>query len=218
MGISYLQSPDGKLKGSSTYYDLIVDVDLKELITGDNQLVMTVAVSLKNEKLLKMVDQGAGDSGIEVTACKNEYLFSNDHDEIPIQKITVNPYVHDIEDIVSDGRKQGNPKTLTSKSVLSITGKEEFVGLGIYGEQLASIVVPGNNEHFLEQAIREQMCELPQEFYKSYSFLKFGTPEFTIQLYRAEYDLWLLTTGTLADNLPFSVLEKLTKHTEANHV
>ncbi len=217
MGIGYLHIDKGVLTGSSTYYDILVQVGFSTFEEGENKLSMTVAASLENERLLKVIDQGASGS-IEVSSQGNGYMFDSDLDQIQISKIEVVPHPQSISGIATDTNKRNNSLTITSKAELSMTGKEDFIALGVYGGQLSSTIVPGNTEHFIVEGSREQMKMLPREFYKSYSFLKFGTPEFELQLYKSENDIWLSTTGNLADKVPFTVLEKLTKHMENRYV
>lgn len=214
LGINHIQLADGLLKASNFHNEIYVNIDIASLDTdNEKRLDLSIQASARNISLLRSVGKTGvpKEKDISVTMSDNIYSFVDKHRKTEIRKIDVRKTTTTISDFILKGNLLGTTITSTGKAELSLKGNESCVLLGVYGGQLASIIAPGP-EHFFEADTSRQMIRKDLSIFKSYGFLKFGSPDFNLSLYMIEDEIWLLTKGIFADDLPFTVLEKMRKN------
>lgn len=218
LGMNHVQVADGLLKASNFHTQIYVNVNIASLDHKEEEkrLDLSVEASPRNIALLRSVGKttnpGEDIKAICVTISGKSYSFVDNHRKTEISKIAIKPTTATISEFIKKGQTMGTAiPPLTGKEELSLKGNEASVFLCVYGEQLSSVIAPGQPEHFFVADTARQMRRKERTLYRSNGFLKFGEPEFALTLHAVQGGVWLLAEGTFADVIPYQVLEKLTK-------
>ncbi len=211
IGINSLCLDTNSLRVDSFHKNTFIHIDIETLRSSEeNPFPVSIAATEENEQLLATIRRGNPD--VTITEMPNLYLFDNGHRKVGIRR--VNPTLSDtaINNFLASGKKFGpkNPISFSGKAALSLTGKEPKVLLGMYADKLESLLTPGHVEHFFREGKDRQIMRSARILLKSYSFLKFGYPEFKVSLHHIEGKYWLLTKSEFTENINIQVLEKLT--------
>ncbi len=215
LGINHVHVAGGRLTASNFHNHVYVNVNVSSLDHEEEakRLDLSIEASPRNIALIRSLGKTSnqGEAEISVKMSGNNYLFVDDHKTLEIPKIAIRQTSTTITEFLKTGEARGTAITLTGKDELCLKGNETSVLLCVYGEQLASVIAPGQPEHFFADNTARQFGRTDKNLYKSHGFLKFGAPDFNLSLYAIEDGIWLLTTGIFTDGLPFTVIEKLTK-------
>lgn len=209
-GLNHLQVCGGYLRSWDHHRNLYIEVELSLPADCDPEVFeLSIETNPQNTKLLRSVGKRGGD--IQLERCGHEYLLKDDYSKPVIRKIESELITATVTDFVATLQVQGNAlPAITGKGELSLNGNEPYVLLGIYGGQLSSLTLPNQHEQFFAPNSARQMQRKQRKIYKSYGFLKFGEPDFNVSVHKSHEELWLLTTGQFADDVPYRVLERLT--------
>lgn len=218
LGIHHIEVNSGHLRAHSFRSETYLDIDMSSLLNNNaGELELQIEASSQNAKILRSIGKtkeanpSNGDQvGIKVLSTDDGYTFVDSHRETVIRKITVIQPSTTIAEFIKTSQPLKGSITITGKGELSLQGNEDVVIIGVYGKQMASVTIPGQPEHFFDQDTARQMQRKTLKQYKSYSFLKFGDPDYVLSLYSIQGDIWLLINAQFA-GLSCDILEKLTK-------
>lgn len=210
VGMHHVYIEGCQLQTSDRHRGIYINIDLPTSdINLPDQFQLSIEASPENAKLLRPIGKRGGDVYVELR--NGHYLFTDDFTEVEIRKIEVKPVTTTIREFVSTLTPQGAAvPTIYSRSELSLSGREPFIHLCVYGDQLASLTMPNDTEQFFEPQVARQMRRQNKDTYKSYGFLKFGAQDFDLSLHSGSDHMWLLTEGQFSDGVTCQVLEKLT--------
>lgn len=213
LGINHVKVAGGRLTASNFHNNIYVNVNVSSLDHEEEAkwLELSIEASLQNIALIRSLGKTSnpGKAEISVKMSGNNYLFVDDHKTLEIPKIAIRQTSTTITEFLMTGQIQGTVITLSGINELSLKGNETSVLLGVYGEQLASVIAPGQPEHFFAADTSRQMKRKERTLYRSNGFLKFGEPDFDLALYSINRGIWLFTTGIISDGVPFQVVEKI---------
>jgi len=218
LGIHHIDVNSGRLRTHNFRSDIYLDIDISSLLKDDaNELDLQIEASPENAKILRRIGKtkeantnNGSQIGIDVITTNDNYIFVDSHRETAIRKVLVTPPSTTIAAFVNIGQQLKTSITITGKGELSLQGNEAVVIIGVYDRQMASATLPGQPEHFFEKNTARQMQRKTLKQYKSYSFLKFGDPDYLLSLYSIQGDIWLLSKAQFGGIL-CHILEKLTK-------
>lgn len=208
-GFNHLQVSEGHLRSWNHHLNIYIEVELSLPADCDPEIFqLSMKAIPENTKRLRSVGKRGG--SIQMEVMEDIYRFNDSYTKNEIRKLKTTLISGRIADFVGTLQKQeANIPEITGRGELSLSGSEAHVLLGIYDGQLASLIIPNQQEQFFAQNVGRQMRRRQRKLYKSYGFLKFGEPDFNVSVHKGHEDLWLLTNGQFADNMSFSVLERL---------
>lgn len=216
--ISHLFVSGDSFKGHNLHDQRYVDVDISSLYKSENEekLELSIEASLQNIARIRSAGKSCDPNSkvIGVTEHRDSYLLSDAHRQTEIPKVAMPRLRGAIEEFLKTGQVIGADITLAGPNEISLKGNEHSVFLGIYADQLSSVIIPGQPEHFFHPDAARQMKRKERALYKSKGFLKFGVPDFQLSLHVIAGEIWLLTKGMFADGVTYNVIEKLTNSTQ----
>lgn len=183
--------------------------------------------SLADEKSFscsRKIEKCSNDNLTSLANGKGTVIFSNNVKESFYQftngsrVIKINKHVSDgevqpsIDEQLADLEEVVGPEKISTKSELSLTGREKKVCLIIRDETFTSISADCIGEHFFDPDSSEEVKNHPRLIQQSYFFLKIGKENFSLQLYKKNDRYWLLTEVSPGLGIHCRVLEKLTPH------
>lgn len=218
LGISHLLVSGDQLKGHNLHDQIYVDVHISTLYESEDEerLELSIESSLQNIARIRSAGKSCDPDSkvIGVTEHPDSYLLSDAHRQTEIPKVAIPPLRGTIEEFLKTGQVIGADTTLAGPNEISLKGNEHSVFLGIYADQLSSVIILGQPEHFFHPDTARQMERKGRTLYKCKGFLKFGAPDFQLSLHVIAGGIWLLTKGDFADGVTYSVIEKLTISTQ----